>query len=284
MEGVLLVNKPKGLSSFDVVKKIRSLSGVKKVGHAGTLDPLADGLLIVCLGKYTKLVNFLMSDKKTYKTKIMLGVSTTTDDGEGEIVSRKGLGSLGEHDIKKVISNLIGKIQQRPPIYSAIKVGGKRAYELARAGKEVSIDKREVEIFSIEIIKCSLPSFELLINCSKGTYIRSVARDLGGALFVGAFCEEITRLQSGSFSLVRSVAFSELSAETIDENLLTGVDAIPDMKKIEISSEIAQDIRHGKKVVVDSGNYRGEFVATLNHEIIAVLNNSNCLTEIIRVF
>lgn len=219
MDGLILVDKPKGISSFLVVKKIRRFSKTKKVGHAGTLDPMASGLLLVVLGKYTKLSSSLTSQNKTYETVFTLGLSTTTDDLEGEILYKKNPDHIASEDVVSALEKFKGKIQQNPPKFSAIKINGQRAYNMARKGQDFSIPKREVEIFEINILNINLPDIALSIKCSKGTYIRSMARDLGESLGVGAIAKEIRRTESGIYKLSDAISLGEISERNISDIL-----------------------------------------------------------------
>ena len=201
-EGLYLINKPRGRSSFSIVAQVRRLSGIKKVGHAGTLDPEAEGLLIVLVGKdFTRQAEKYSKLDKTYQFTIRLGEYSTTDDEEGEkeaVSIRKP--TLPE--ISKVIKDLTGEIIQKPPIYSAIKVDGQRAYKLARKGEKVDIPERKVKISKFTIINYKYPLVDLKADVSSGTYIRSLARKIGDELGTGAYCTQIVRTRIGGFELV----------------------------------------------------------------------------------
>lgn len=196
---VLLIDKPLGWTSFDVVRKIRNQIKIKKVGHAGTLDPLATGLLIVCTGKYTKRINEYMAKEKEYTGTITLGAITPTYDLESEPQQFRSTEQLTETDIRNATIPFTGPIMQVPPSHSAIKQNGKRAYELARAGKEVTLDPRPVTIHAFEISGISLPVIEFRVVCSTGTYIRSLANDFGAALGVGGHLSSLRRTRIGPF-------------------------------------------------------------------------------------
>lgn len=221
MEGILLIDKPCGPSSFSVVAKVRKLSGVKRVGHAGTLDPLASGLLVLCVGRsYTKLASSLTACDKTYESLICLGVSTTTDDAEGKIVQECSTAAVTNQQVLQALEKFRGLIVQTPPQFSAIKIGGRRAYEMARKNTNFVIPAREVTIFELTVIDIDIPRVRLRIHCSKGTYIRSLARDLGAALGVGGFAQEIRRIASGTLSLSDAIKFEHLNQETLTKHLL----------------------------------------------------------------
>ena len=210
---VLLVNKPFEWTSFDVVRKIRYLTKTKKVGHAGTLDPLATGLLIVCTGKFTKKINTYMAQEKEYTGTIVLGATTPTYDLESDPIDFKSLDSITNDLIRSTTQYFTGAIQQIPPIHSAIKKEGKRVYELARRGEEVVLEARPVTIYEFEITSIQLPSVEFRIVCSTGTYIRSLANDFGAKLGVGGYLSSLCRTRIGDFTLQQSKTIEELESE-----------------------------------------------------------------------
>ncbi|QDH80678.1 tRNA pseudouridine(55) synthase TruB [Echinicola soli] len=198
---VFLVNKPYRWTSFDVVKKIRNTLKIKKVGHAGTLDPLATGLLIICAGKKTKSINDFMGQEKEYTGTFVLGKTTASFDLEQEVEEVADPSHLSLEAIQEACKILTGDIMQVPPTHSAIKKDGKRVYESARKGIDVKLDPRPVTVSVFEITRCELPEIDFRIVCSKGTYIRSLARDLGEALQVGAYMSALTRTRIGDFHL-----------------------------------------------------------------------------------
>lgn len=221
MDGLLLIDKPAGWTSFDVVAKVRGIlkhSGVNKpkVGHTGTLDPLATGLLVLTLGTYCKRAGEFSKLDKTYEVEMKLGQTSTTDDGEGEItnVSDK---KPSEEAVKEVINSFVGEIQQIPPVFSAIKVNGKRAYKLAREGKEVVIEPRTVTIDSITEVKYEYPLIAFTADVSSGTYIRSLVRDIGEKLQTGAYMSGLKRTSVGEFNLTYAVAVEGLSLDNISQ-------------------------------------------------------------------
>ena len=194
---ILLIDKPLRWTSFDVIKKIRHLIKVKKVGHAGTLDPLATGLLIICTGKYTKKINDYMAQEKEYTGTFTLGATTPTYDLESMPENFRSLGSISEKEIRIATKSFSGEIMQVPPAHSAIKLDGKRVYELARKGKEVKLETRKVFIKEFDIIAIELPVVHFRIVCSTGTYIRSLANDFGEALTCGAYLSSLRRTRIG---------------------------------------------------------------------------------------
>jgi tRNA pseudouridine55 synthase len=198
---LLLINKPLRWTSFDAVNKIRNLIRVKKVGHAGTLDPLATGLLIICTGKFTKKINEYMAQEKEYTGTFTLGATTATYDLESKPGDFKLFEHITEDEIKSATKNFTGEIMQIPPAHSAIKVEGKRVYELARQGKEVKLEPRKINIKEFEIIKIESPVVYFRVICSTGTYIRSLANDLGAALGCGVYLSSLCRTRIGNFLL-----------------------------------------------------------------------------------
>jgi tRNA pseudouridine55 synthase len=198
---VFLIDKPLEWTSFDVVKKVRNALRIKKVGHAGTLDPLATGLLIVCAGKKTKSIDTYMGQEKEYTGTFVLGKTTESFDREKEIIEVADPSYLTLEDVKSAVTELTGDIFQIPPMHSAIKVDGKRVYESARKGIEVKMEPRPVTVSQFEITRFELPEIDFRIICSKGTYIRSLARDLGEKLEVGAYMSALNRTRIGEFRL-----------------------------------------------------------------------------------
>jgi len=208
---VLLINKPLRWTSFDVVNKLRYKLKIKKIGHAGTLDPLATGLLIICSGKFTKRIEEFMGFEKEYTGKFVLGQTTPSYDLETEVSEAKDISHLTSEMILNATKPLTGNIQQLPPAHSAIRIGGKRAYEFARKGQEVELKTRDVEVREFEITAIQLPVVSFRISCSKGTYIRSIARDFGENLGVGAYLSELCRTRIGEYRLENALTIDDVS-------------------------------------------------------------------------
>ena len=219
---VLLINKPLRWTSFDAVRKIRNLIGIKKVGHAGTLDPLATGLLIICTGKFTKRINEFMAQEKEYTGSFTLGAITPTYDLESEPADFKPLDNITATHIQEATKQFIGEISQIPPAHSAIKVEGRRVYELARQGKDVKMEPRRVTIHEFEITNIDLPRVNFRVVCSTGTYIRSLAFDFGQALGCGAYLSSLCRTRIGNFTLDKAQsieAFLQQMGQARDQSL-----------------------------------------------------------------
>jgi tRNA pseudouridine55 synthase len=211
---MLLINKPLNWTSFDAVRKIRNLVCVKKVGHAGTLDPLATGLLIICTGKFTKKINEYMAREKEYTGSFTLGAVTPTYDLESEPLEFKPIESITNDQVYNATQHFVGEILQTPPAHSAIKVQGKRVYELARQGREVKLEPRKITIKEFEITTIELPVIDFRVVCSTGTYIRSLANDFGKALGCGAYLSGLCRTRIGEFLLTDA-----MSIEAFEKNI-----------------------------------------------------------------
>src|SRR5690349_20467723 len=213
LHGILVIDKESGWTSHDVVARVRRITGERKVGHTGTLDPAATGVLPVCLGAATKVIEYLQDKGKTYYAEVVLGVATDTDDLEGQIVSEAPVPSLTEDDLDRALEPFRGEIAQIPPMYAAIKVGGRKLYELARAGETIERAPRRVRIDTLAVLGWESPVVRLLVDCGKGTYIRALARDLGEALGCGAYLQRLVRLRPGPFFLDQALTLEELAVE-----------------------------------------------------------------------
>ncbi len=208
--GILNVDKPPGMTSHDVVLAVRKWSGERKVGHAGTLDPLATGVLLVCLGTATRVSEYLMASPKEYLAGVRLGVSTTTHDADGEVVHTSVV-NVNRSQVEAAMAHLVGNISQVPPLYSAIKRGGRRLYKLARRGERVKVPARQVEVYELRITDWSPPDLELKIHCGPGTYVRALVRDLGAALGCGAHVTALRRVRSGRFTAREAVSLERVA-------------------------------------------------------------------------
>jgi len=221
MDGILNILKPPGMTSFDVVAFLRGLTGVRKIGHVGTLDPMAAGVLPVCVGRATKAVEFLMEKDKIYRAEVVLGVTTDTQDTTGTVLDRKKP-ELSDNDIIQAVASFRGKYMQLPPMYSALRVNGKKLYQLAREGIETERHRREVEIYSAEVLDIRRNDdirVLLEVRCSKGTYIRTLCADIGDALGCGGCMSFLLRLKAGPFSISDSVTLEELSGKKDEGDL-----------------------------------------------------------------
>ena len=240
------------MTSFNIVAHVRRLSGEKHVGHTGTLDPLATGVLPVCLGQATRMVQYLINSDKAYLAGIMLGVTTDTFDEEGEITHRKDPSSVTTEQIEKSLALFQGVISQSPPKYSALKNNGERYYQMARAGKNITPKPREVRIDTIELIDCNLPLFTVKVDCGKGTYIRSLAHDIGQYLGCGAYLKNLTRIRCGPFSIEESHTLSEVEESFKHDtwnDLLYSIDSpILNWQVVILDNENESAIRNGRSI------------------------------------
>jgi tRNA pseudouridine55 synthase len=246
--GVILVDKPKGCTSFDVVKKIKQIVKPMKVGHTGTLDPLATGLLAITLGEATKLTQWLMAGKKRYLAKIRLGYSTDTYDSQGQETSRCQIPKFDDKKIKNCLKAFIGPIDQIPPAYSALRVQGKRMHQLARQGIEVERKARSIEIFDITLLDYDSDWIELDVSCSPGTYIRSLANDLSKKLGTEGHLESLRRIETGGWTLDQACKIEQISLETLPEFGIPLTDVLARFPKFEISQEQGERLRHGQNL------------------------------------
>lgn len=256
MNGFLVIDKPYGITSHDVVNKLRKILKTKKIGHTGTLDPIATGIIIACIGNCTKASNYLIADDKTYEVEIKLGVKTDTGDITGKVLTQE-LVNVSNEQVLKVINSFIGKQEQIPPIYSAIKVNGKKLYEYAREGLEVQIPKRQIEIFKIKTDKIDLSQnkIKLTVHCSKGTYIRSLCEDIGTKLGTVATMETLRRIQSGNFKIDQAVKLEEINEKI---KTLTLEYVFKDSEEIILNEIMLQKLLNGVKICIKNkdGIYR----------------------------
>ena len=259
MDGIFNIYKEKGFTSHDVVAVVRKTIHMKKVGHTGTLDPDAEGVLPVCVGRATKLSDVIMDGRKSYRAMLRLGITTTTEDASGEVLETKPV-DVSEKQLEECIKGFLGEQEQVPPMYSAVKVNGKKLYELAREGKEIERKARKITIFDIRILRFLPPDrAELDIDCSKGTYIRTICSDIGKALGCGGHMEELLRTSTGAFTLEKAIRLSELKAlaeqERAEEALLSMEEALKDFPKIFVSER-------SEKLLYNGGRIRERFLKT----------------------
>ncbi len=249
--GLLVVDKPAGPTSHDVVQWVRRGTGVKKVGHTGTLDPRASGILLLCLGRATRLSEYLLHEPKRYLAWIHFGRSTTTYDAEGDVVGETGR-SPDKQALERTLREFQGTLEQRPPAYSAVKVKGRRAYKLSRRGEVLELKPRQVTIEKLILRSYQPPMLELEVHCSAGTYIRSLAHDLGQRLQTGAHLAELRRTRVGAFGLDQAVELSVLGeaveAELWRRYLIPAAQALPDMPAVMVQGEKLQRVRHGRLI------------------------------------
>lgn len=244
MDGIINVYKTKGITSFDAVKVIKKISNTKRVGHTGTLDPLAEGVLPICLGKATKIVDYIMNDFKVYSTVLKLGSISDTYDREGRIIKQSDV-NVTEEQIREAVLSFTGEINQVPPMYSALKVNGRRLYELARQGIEVKRDSRHIRIYQINITDIDIPYVSFTVKCSKGTYIRSLCYDIGSRLECGALMWELKRIASGNFTADNAVRLDQLSERNIERYLIPLDEALHMYDKIFLDDSLEKLLVNG---------------------------------------
>lgn len=255
MEGVLLLNKPVGMTSHDCVARMRRLARTKKVGHTGTLDPDVTGVLPICLGRATKIVEYLTAATKTYEAEITIGFSTTTEDASGEVVERKSIESpITKEEVESILKSMVGEIEQIPPMYSAVKVKGKKLYEYARAGIEVERPARTItinELVLLDDVKTgeNVASFHFRVTCSKGTYVRTLAVMIGEKLGYPAHMSHLVRTQSGDFKLEDCLTFEEIEnaieKDQLQSSLLSIGEALNHLPKLKIHDTLAEKVKNG---------------------------------------
>jgi tRNA pseudouridine55 synthase len=256
IDAVLVVDKPRGLTSFDVVRRVRRASGSRRVGHGGTLDPAATGVLPVCLGEATKLAQFLLDADKQYEFTVRFGVETDTDDAAGAVTARRDAGAVEEAAVRRALEPFRGAIMQVPPSYSALKRAGRPLYQYARAGEPIVAAPRAVVVHELELVAFSGPdAVSLTMRCSKGTYVRALARDLGRALAVGAHVTALRRTRSGPFALADARPLDEVLAALAagDRAALPQVepaDALRHLERLTVTEGVARDVRLGRRVPV----------------------------------
>ncbi len=250
--GLVFIDKSQGWTSHDIVAKLRGIAGTRRVGHAGTLDPMATGLLVIGVDAGTKLLTFLVGANKTYEARIRLGANTITDDAEGDIISTADASGITKEQIESAINSLRGEIMQVPSSVSAIKIDGERAYAKVRGGDEVKLAARPVTIHKFEItsepvVAGEFVDFDAIIDCSSGTYIRALARDLGAALEVGGHLTALRRTKVGQYSVTDAQSMDGLTRESLRITPLAEA-ALSNFEKFELDEQAVTDLRHGKKL------------------------------------
>ena len=271
MNGVLNIFKPKGMSSFDAVRVVKKVAGTGKVGHTGTLDPEATGVLPICIGKATKIIDYIMNSEKVYEVTLKLGIRTTTYDLEGEILEERDYEHLTDVEILQAVNSFIGEYSQIPPMYSALKQNGVRLYELARKGIEVEREGRLITIYNIEDIKINNPYVSMKVSCSKGTYIRSLCYDIGEKLGVFAAMTELNRAKTSVFSQEESININDLTKENINQYILSMEKALEKYDKIIVHGKYVNLLINGVRV----GDNRFTKNKVINEKLYRVYDEEN---------
>jgi len=287
LNGILVVNKPVDISSARVVSIVKETLPAKKVGHAGTLDPFAEGVLICCVNQATRLADFLLHGTKKYIAELKLGEETDTQDLTGNVISRAEPEDYSTETIKKVFKAFEGPLEQLPPVYSALKHNGVPLYKLARSGKPVQKPPRRVEIYSISILDIALPLIRFEVSCSAGTYIRTLGADIGKVLGCGGHLNALKRIASSGFTLDQAVSLSALKNFTPGvrrlENFISMADALPEMPACTADKHLAKKIRYGQKITardltgagrLDAGRTAGSKIKVVDQtgELVAILD------------
>ena len=271
MNGVLNIFKPKGMSSFDAVRVVKKVAGTGKVGHTGTLDPEATGVLPICIGRATKIIDYIMDSEKVYEVTLKLGIRTTTYDLEGEVLEERDPSHLTEEEILNSINSFKGEYSQIPPMYSALKQNGVRLYELARKGIEVERKGRLINIHNLEDIKINNPYISMKVTCSKGTYIRSLCYDIGEKLGVFATMTQLNRAKTSVFSQEKSINIDELTKENINDYILSMEEALEKYDKIVVNKKYVKLLVNGVRVA--DGRFTKDKV--INNKLYRVYDDEN---------
>jgi tRNA pseudouridine55 synthase len=270
INGIINIDKPSGITSMDVVRKIRSASGVKKVGHGGTLDPIATGVIPVAIGKATRLLEYFLMSNKSYIARIHFGKTTDTFDSEGEIISTKVDPPLDINVIEKTMNSFRGEIEQTPPPFSAIKKNGRRLYELARRGIDTYIEPRNVTVNEIKIINYEPPILDLFIRCGKGFYVRSLANDLGKILGCGGYLNDLKRTSLGNFEISKSIllakAMSAIENGDTSKIVQPLETCVGNFERVNLSLEETTNIKNGQKIpyTLDSSIEKGSLASAFS--------------------
>lgn len=277
ISGVLVVDKPVGLTSHEVVQIIRRGTNIRRAGHTGTLDPRASGVLVVLIGPAVRLSEYVSASDKRYQAVIQLGTATDTYDADGQILSTN-LVNISEDEFEEALQSFVGEIEQVPPPYSAVKIKGRKAYDMARKGEDVDLAPRKITVYSLELLEWAPPEVVIDVYCSSGTYIRSLANDLGKMLGCGAHLVGLRRTKSGRFTLRDAVPLRKLR-EAFDNGtwyqyLIPAAEALSDWPAIELTAEQIEAIRHGHRIPAEAGigklargiSPQGELVALMEFD------------------
>jgi tRNA pseudouridine55 synthase len=273
MTGLLNINKPAGITSRRVVDRVQRLVRPAKAGHAGTLDPLATGVVVVCVGNATRLIEYVQRMHKSYRATFLLGRTSETEDVEGDVVMLENAPEPSETDIRESIQNLTGEIMQRPPAFSALKVKGQRAYKLARAGQDVQLEPRPTTIYQFRVVSYAYPELIVEIECSRGTYVRSLGRDLAESLGTGAVMSALIRTAVGDFHVDDALELDTLSRDSLAEQLLSPSTAVAQLPRVELNPQQLQYVRHGRAFAAEFAQPESE---------IAAMDAAGCLVAILQ--
>ena len=277
ISGVLVVDKPVGMTSHDVVEAIRRGTGIRRAGHTGTLDPRASGVLVILIGPAVRLSEYVSASDKRYQAIIRLGSSTDTFDSDGKFVRSDQPVNVTEEQFETILKQFEGEIEQTPPPYSAVKVGGRRAYDMARQGEEVELAPRKIQVHHLEVLEWAPPEVVVDVHCSSGTYVRSLANDMGNALGTGAYLVGLRRTKSGRFSLRDATPLRKLQEAFTAGNwyqyLIPAAEALGDWTAVELNPDDVEEVRHGHRVKAAVGVEQPQLVRGVSAagELIALM-------------
>ncbi len=277
ISGVLVIDKPTGMTSHDVVNIVRRGTGIRRVGHTGTLDPRASGVLVILVGPAVRLSEYISASDKRYQAIIRMGTATDTYDAEGAFTREEVTVDVTEEQFEAELKKFEGEVEQTPPAYSAIKVNGRKAYEMARKGEEVELEPRMIQVHHLEVLEWATPEVVVDVHCSSGTYIRSLANDLGEVLGCGAYLVGLRRTKNGRFSLRDSTPLRKLkeSFEMGDwyKHLIPAAESLSDWPSIVLNADEVETIRHGQRVKFEEGHPEDEMVRGISEadELVALL-------------
>ncbi len=277
ISGVLVVDKPVGMTSHDVVEAIRRGTGIRRAGHTGTLDPRASGVLVILIGPAVRLSEYVSASDKRYQAIIRLGSTTDTFDADGKFIQQSQPVNVTEEQFEKILKQFEGEIEQVPPPYSAVKVGGRRAYDMARQGEEVELAPRKIQVHHLEVLEWAPPEVVVDVHCSSGTYVRSLANDIGTQLGTGAYLVGLRRTKSGRFSLRDAVPLRKLQeafqAGNWYQYLIPAAEALTDWPAVELNPDEVEEVRHGHRVKMAPDAPKSEMVRGVSAagELIALM-------------
>lgn len=282
LHGWLVLDKPRGITSRDAVNRIQTaLPRGVKIGHTGTLDPLATGVLVLAIGHATRLAEYVQAMHKTYLSTFLLGATSDTDDADGVVQMTANAQPESRNVIVRILQGFVGEIDQVPPAYSAAKVEGRRAYSRARAGEDVELQSRRVHVYGIEVVGFTWPRIEIEVRCGKGTYIRSLARDLGQRLGCGGLVESLRRTRVGQFTVDEAISI-DADLNTIHTRLKSLMAGVDDLPKVEVSPETAAKIRHGQSVCAEEGA-SVETAVVCRGRLVAIAHRKTTLLKPVKV-
>lgn len=283
ISGVLVVDKPVGMTSHDVVQFIRNGTRIRRAGHTGTLDPRASGVLVILIGPAVRLSEYVSASDKRYQAVMQLGASTDTYDADGRVTESRPAEDISEEQFEDALQNFVGEIEQVPPPYSAVKVQGRKAYEMAREGEEVELAPRKIKVYSLELLEWAPPEAVIDVYCSSGTYVRSLAHDLGEALGCGAHLIGLRRTKSGRFTLRDAVPLRKLRDAFEEGNwyqyLIPAAEALSDWPAVELSGEEVDAVRHGHRIPAETGSPEQARGISQDGELIALLGLDTAASE-----